>query len=155
YYPGNNKVYSQRVAFFLCPSDPSVGPDGVVTINGASFGASSYAPNARAIAPNGPQGKTCLTDILDGTSNTILHAEKCARCSKTTMAPAFQDGGTAWAYCASDFFPWLPPPMDSPPKPFAPGFGIAAFVARGAPNAIGPGSKFQVQPSPFLGNCDP
>src|SRR5580765_6091534 len=30
YYPGNNNVYSQRVAVLLCPSDPSVGPDGVV-----------------------------------------------------------------------------------------------------------------------------
>ena len=34
--PGNNNVYSRRVAVFLCPSDPSVGPDGVVTINGVS-----------------------------------------------------------------------------------------------------------------------
>jgi hypothetical protein len=45
--------------------------------------------------------------------------------------------------------------MNLPPKPFAPGFAIAAFVARGAPNAIGPGSIFQVQPTPFEGNCDP
>jgi prepilin-type N-terminal cleavage/methylation domain-containing protein len=156
YYPGNNNVYSQPVKTFLCPSDPSVGPDGVVTINGFSFGASSYAPNAMVIAPNGPQGKARIpADIPDGTSNTILHAEKYARCSNTTMAPAFRDGGTAWAYCTSTFFPWLPPPMNLPPKPFQPGFAIAALVARGAPNAIGPGSKFQVQPSPFLANCDP
>src|SRR5262245_25957062 len=46
YYPGNNNVYSRRVAAFLCPSDPSVGPDGVVLINGVSFGASCYGPNA-------------------------------------------------------------------------------------------------------------
>jgi len=155
YYPGNNNVYSQPVKIFLCPSDPSVSPSGVVTINGVSFGASCYAPNARIVAPNGPQGKTRLTDILDGASNTILHAEKYARCSNTAMVPAFRDGGTAWAYCASDFFPWLLPPMNLPPKPFAPGFAIAAFVARGAPNAIGPGSIFQVQPTPFEGNCDP
>jgi prepilin-type N-terminal cleavage/methylation domain-containing protein len=155
YYPGNNNVYSQPVKIFLCTSDPSVGPDGVVTINGFSFGASSYAPNAMVIAPHGPQGKARLTDILDGTSSTILHAEKYARCSNTTMAPAFRDGGTAWAYCASPLFPWQPPPMNLPPQAFGPGFAIRAFVARGAPNAIGPGSKFQVQPTPFLGNCDP
>src|SRR5262249_7581794 len=35
-YPGNNTVYSQRVSVFLCPSDPSVGSDGVVMINGVS-----------------------------------------------------------------------------------------------------------------------
>ena len=79
-----------------------------MTINGVSFGASCYAPNAMVIAKNdlsskppvtSPQGKARLADITDGTSNTILHAEKYARCSNTTMAPAFRDGGTAWAYC--------------------------------------------------------
>jgi prepilin-type N-terminal cleavage/methylation domain-containing protein len=155
-YPGNNIVYSQPVKTFLCPSDPSVGPGDVVTINGVSFGASSYAPNAMVVAQNGPQGKARIpADIPDGTSNTILHAEKYARCSNTTMAPAFRDGGTAWAYSASPLFPWQTPPMDPPGKTFQPGFCIAALVARGAPNAIGPGSKFQVQPTPFLGNCDP
>ncbi len=153
YYPGNNNVYSQRVATFLCPSDPSVGPDGTVTVNGSPFGASCYAPNARVVGPNGPQGMARLADITDGTTNTILHAEKYARCSHTAMAPAFRDGGTAWAYCASDFFPWLPPPMNTPPRAFPPGFAIAAFVARGAPDAVGPGSIFQ--PRPPEGNCDP
>ena len=50
-------------------------------------------------------------------------------------------------------FPWQPPPMIPPGKAFQPGFAIAALVARGTPNAIGPGSIFQVQPIP--GNCDP
>jgi prepilin-type N-terminal cleavage/methylation domain-containing protein len=154
YYPGNNNVYSQPVKNFLCPSDPSVGPDGVVTVNGFPFGASCYAANAKVVAPNGPQGQARIpADIPDGTSNTILHAEKYARCSNTTMAPAFRDGGTAWAYCASPFFPFLPSPMNLPPRAFQSGFAIAAMAGQGAPNAIGPGSKFQVQPTE--GNCDP
>jgi prepilin-type N-terminal cleavage/methylation domain-containing protein len=165
YYPGNNNVYSQRVAVFLCPSDPSVGSDGVVTVEGVSFGASCYGPNALVSAENNfttttittisPQGKTRLADITDGTSNTILHAEKYARCTNTTMAPAFQDGGIAWAYCTAPAFPWQPPPMTLPGKAFQPGFAIPALAAKGAPDAIGPKSIFQVQPTPFLGNCDP
>src|SRR5258708_4053107 len=119
HFPGNNNVYSQPVNTFLCPSDPSVAPDGVVTINGFPFGASSYAPNAMVISQRsaiGPQGKARIdTDIPDGTSNTVLHAEKYARCTNTTMAPQFQDGGTAWAYCGAVPFPWQPPPM-SPPR---------------------------------------
>jgi prepilin-type N-terminal cleavage/methylation domain-containing protein len=165
YYPGNNSVYSRPVPLFLCPSDPSVDRDGAVMINGVSFGASSYAPNAMVIAktdltqnpPVGnPQGKARLNaDIPDGTSNTLLHAEKYARCSNTTMSLLFQDGGTAWAYTATPLFPWQSPPLNPPGKAFQPGFCIAALVGRGAPNAIGPGSIFQVRPTPFEGNCDP
>src|SRR5262245_63992541 len=71
------------------------------------------------------------------------------------MPPAFQDGGTAWAYCTAVAFAWQPPPMTLPGKAFQPGFAIAALANLGAPDAIGPQSKFQVQPTPFLGNCDP
>jgi prepilin-type N-terminal cleavage/methylation domain-containing protein len=158
YYPGNNNVYSRPVATFLCPSDPSV-DSGVVMIDGYPFGAASYAPNgliSGAPPPTpGPQGKTPMRAITDGTSNTILHAEKYARCSNTSLAPAFQEGGTAWAYTTGIVYPWQPPPMMLPSKAFQPGFAIPGFAALGAPNAIGPGSIFQVQPTPFLGNCDP
>lgn len=158
-YPGNNNVYSRPVKTFLCPSDPGVGPDGVVTINGSPFGAASYAPNALVISERsaiGPQGKARVdADIPDGASNTILHAEKYARCTNTTMAPQFRDGGTAWAYCGAMQFTWQQPPMSPPRSGFGPGFAIRAFAALGAPDAIGEGSLFQVQPTPFLGNCDP
>ena len=159
HFPGNNNVYSQPVKTFLCPSDPSVGPDGVVTINGFPFGASSYAPNAMVIADtsaSSPQGKARIpADIPDGTSNTILQAEKYARCTNTVMAPAFRDGGNAWAYSGAVPFPWQPPPMSPPRAGFTPGFAIRAFAANGAPKAIGEASIFQVQPTPFKGNCDP
>ena len=163
YYPGNNKVYSRPVPIFLCPSDPSVGPDGGVTVAGVSFGASCYAFNALVVAQNdittipfktNPQGKTRIpADIPDGTSNTILQAEKHARCTNTTMPPQFRDGGSAWAYGGAGPFPWLPPPMAPPVKVFGPGFCIPAFANQGAPNAIGSKSIFQVQPRE--GNCDP
>src|SRR5262249_17901841 len=74
YWPGKNKVYSQPVPIFICPSDPSVEPGGVVRVNGISWGASSYAGNGQVHAPipHNPQGMTRLGDITDGTSNTIL-----------------------------------------------------------------------------------
>ena len=162
YYPGNNNVYRQSVKVFLCPSDPSVEPGGVTTIQGYSFGVSCYAPNALVNANNDltttpyktdPQGKNGIGFITDGTSNTILHAEKYARCSNSDMAPPFRDGGTAWAYTTAFLFPWQPPPMTLPGKAFQPGFAIVALASRGAPDAIGPRSKFQLQPTP--GNCDP
>ncbi len=158
-YPGNNGVYSRPVSVFLCPSDPSIGPEGTVVIDGSTFGAASYAPNGLMSGTPpptpGPQGKTRMLAIADGTSNTILHAEKYARCSSTVMPPVVGDGGTAWAYCTSPAFSWQPPPMTLPGKAFQSGFAVAALAGKGAPNAIGPGSKFQHQPTPFLGNCDP
>jgi prepilin-type N-terminal cleavage/methylation domain-containing protein/prepilin-type processing-associated H-X9-DG protein len=156
--PGNNNVYSQPVKTFLCPSDPSVGPDGVVTINGCPFGASSYAPNAMVMSDRvamTPQGKTRIdADIPDGTSNTILYAEKYARCTHATMTPpVFRDGGTTWAYSAALPFPWQPPPMALPSKPFQPGFCVPGMANQGAPDALGPTSRFQIQPA--QGACDP
>ena len=156
HYSGNNKVYSQPVQVFLCPSDSSIGSDGLVSIDGESFGALCYSNNSLVSAQNnppGPQGKTRLVDITDGTSNTLVHAEKYARCTNTTMAPLFQDGGCAWAYCAATVFPWLPAPMAPPMKAFQTGICIRALVPLGAPNSVGEGSKFQVRPP--LGNCDP
>ena len=146
HWPGNNSVYSQSVPTFVCPSDPSVGPGGVVTVKGISWGTSSYAVNIQVSAggPGNPQGKTCLLAITDGTSNTILYAEKYSLCTSTSLA---LDGGNLWAYCATAVFD-LPPPMEPPYKLYHPTFG-------GGPYTSGPGSRFQVQPTPFQGNCDP
>jgi hypothetical protein len=69
------------------------------------------------------------------------------------MAPQFRDGGSAWAYCTAGAFPWQRPPMALPVKVFGPGFCIPAFANQGATDAVGPRSRFQVQPRE--GNCDP
>lgn len=165
-YPGNGSVYSQKVPVFLCPSDPSVG-SGQADIQGYRFGLCCYASNALINCHNDfstyppttitVQGKTRIASITDGLSNTILHAEKYAVCSTTDplLPQQFREGGTAWAYTTAVLFDWQPPPMTLPGKAFQPGFAIPALAIRGAPNAIGPGSKFQFQPSPFQSNCDP
>src|SRR5438128_2217127 len=81
------------------------------------------------------------------TSNTMLIAEKYSKCYLGGLV-----GGSYWAYSALSR-PVLPAPMN-PPRPVYPGFEIT-FFAGVAPQSIGPASKFQVQPSPFVGNCDP
>jgi prepilin-type N-terminal cleavage/methylation domain-containing protein len=170
YYPGNNNVYQRPVKTFICPSDPSVGPNNQVTspTTGTVWGACSYAFNSLIFSgenginqtnpptANGrgynPQGFARIpTSIPDGTSSTIIVTEKYALCTNAS----FPEGGNYWAYSALSS-PALPPPMNPPPKPVYPGFETTFFAAQaGGATAIGPASLFQLQPLPWLGKCDP
>jgi len=173
YCPVNNGVYSRAVKAFVCPSDPSVQSNGTVQDPGGSgvvWGAGSYGFNSLIFSaenginyttpptPNGrnfdPQGAATIpASIPDGLSNTILATEKYALCTNGASSAVFGPyGGTFWSYSAWTS-PQLPPPMLNP-MPVYPGIEIAAFAAFSA-TAIGPASKFQVQPNPYQGNCDP
>jgi prepilin-type N-terminal cleavage/methylation domain-containing protein len=142
-FAGNNGVYSRPVKIFLCPSDPTVGAGGLVQDNqGRVWGASSYAGNAQVFAQVdaqgnllNPQGAARIpTTFEDGTSNTILFAEKYARCTNF----AWYEGGSFWAY-------WV---TDRSAQPLHAGFAIS--WTRGS---IGPNSRFQLNPRPT--DCDP
>jgi hypothetical protein len=169
YYPGNNNVYSQPIKTYRCPSDPTAPANGVIpyTTGGTSYtmGACSYASNGLVFNRSGitftnppmpdgsgfsPQGSPAIPRTFqDGTSNTLLFTEKYAQCTNST----WPIGGNFWAYSALHS-PALPPPMEPQPKPLYPGFEISFFAAQaGGATAIGPASKFQVQP--VQTNCDP
>lgn len=167
YFPGNNGVYAKPIKTFICPSDPSIPATGTVTnaATGVTWGASTYAFNSLIFSgqngiyytnpptANGqgydPQGAARIpASFDDGTSNTMLIGEKYGQCGNST----FPYGGSYWAYSALSS-PVLPAPMN-PPYPVYPGFEIT-FFAPVAPQAIGPASKFQLQPSPYQTNCDP
>jgi prepilin-type N-terminal cleavage/methylation domain-containing protein len=143
FFANNNRVYAAKVNVFLCPADPTVGGDGRVKDNqGKEWGASSYAGNTQVFAtvkPDGelvnPQGAARIpASFPDGTSNTILFAEKYARCTNF----AWPEGGSFWAY-------WV---TDGSAQPLHPGFAIS--WTRGS---IGSNSRFQRNPRP--NDCDP
>jgi prepilin-type N-terminal cleavage/methylation domain-containing protein len=93
-----NQVGGRPVPLYQCPSDPSVPPGGVLRSGRA---AGSYAGNFRVFGIGGAkdwEGAARLPATFpDGTSNTILFAEKYARCDA---------GGTLWARVDTD--PWQP-----------------------------------------------
>jgi prepilin-type N-terminal cleavage/methylation domain-containing protein/prepilin-type processing-associated H-X9-DG protein len=186
YCPDNNGIYTRPIKTFICPSDPS-GSNGTVPDPGGggfNWGVGNVVFNAIVFSSqNGftqttppqisfnsdgsvqyePYGTPRIpASIPDGLSNTILSAEKYALCENAT-SQIFTEifgypgnyGGSFWAYCALTS-PNLPPPMYWPQAVY-PGFEIG-FYAAFNPNAIGPGSLFQVQPTPYTGpssRCDP
>jgi prepilin-type N-terminal cleavage/methylation domain-containing protein len=144
--------YSRPVEVFLCPSDPSA-ENGVVTDKGGTPWGAGYAGNAQVFCLAGskddappwdllnPQGCPRLRSSFEpaGTSNTILFAEKYARCSNDY----FPEGGSLWAY-------WITGPAVQPYHP--------AFAVSWTGYSVGPNSLFLVRPRPFTGpdsNCDP
>jgi prepilin-type N-terminal cleavage/methylation domain-containing protein len=170
YYPGFNNVYQQPISLFVCPADPSV-QNGTVTFAGtvnATFGACSYGFNALLFNaesgitftdPPQPNGQSFSTQgaaqiprtFVDGTSNTLVGAEHYAQCTNKFWPV----GGSTWAYSAIHS-PALPPPMNPEPQPIYASFESSYFAPKpGGATAIGEPSIFQVQPLPFVGNCDP
>ena len=113
--PGN--LPSLTMKSYLCPSDPTTNP--VQTWNNG-WAVGSYAANDEVFGNGGgswdANGQTRMTDITDGTSQTIGFAEKYARCNGS---------GDLWAH--GSWNPWWEP-------------AFATWPAQG------PGSKFQIQP---------
>lgn len=145
YFAGNNQVYTQRVAGYLCPSDPSYSPEGtVLDAMGYTWGGSSYACNAQVfcrVSATGvlihPQNWARLpASVPDGASSTILFTEKYSHCVNRN----YPEGGSLWAY-------WF---TGSSLRPYH-----AGFTASWNAYSIGPASRFQRQPTPYNGNCDP
>ena len=143
--PGSNPaIFGNSIKPFQCPADPSIENR---LYQGNPWGASSYAGNVQVFCQteaitfrvlNLYRRARIAADFGDGTSSTILFAEKYARCTKPSQR--LDEGGNFWAYSETG----------SDAKPLHPGF---AFTWTSY--SVGPQSKFQVQPSPFLGNCDP
>ena len=146
YFAGNNSVYQSSISLYQCQSDPSIPVNGIASDElGNLWGVGTYAANAQIVCLISPDGSDLLNpgrlsylpaSIPDGTSNTILLTEKYAQCSNASY-PA---GGNEWGY----YF------TNSTPLPYHPGFTIPWNAY-----SFGPPSKFQVQPSPYNGGCDP
>jgi prepilin-type N-terminal cleavage/methylation domain-containing protein len=149
----NNGVQGNPLSVFQCYADPTVGNGVLPEYDGRLWGTMSYAGNAQVFCQvysvqdsqqspfppafflKDPQGQPNLyKTFADGTSSTILFAEKYASC---TYPAYWQVGGSLWAYCET-----------AQPAPLHP-----AFAVSWGPQDVGSGSLFQVRPDPE--QCDP
>lgn len=195
YFPANNDVYTRNIDSLICPSNPSGKPQ-PLTAGGKPWGVSCFAYNSLVFTRENaityaatpaqkagmnynsidPQGGTKLINITDGTSNTIIMAERYPVCHMTAANSAAwflgvgNVGGSYWSYCA---YPGasLPTPMaavsvpalpgTTVAPPLYPGFAISFYFLAptpGSANSVGPNSVFQTQPKIWEGPnsvCDP
>jgi prepilin-type N-terminal cleavage/methylation domain-containing protein len=135
---GQSMAYAAPVKIFLCPSDPTIGADGVADLSSEfpqwpRWGVSCYASNYAVFGgrydangnPNRWQGAAVIPDAFpDGTSTTILFAEKYAVCSGGSPRYSYK-GGSLWAWPNAD----------------------ATFSPTFASFNNGPGCLFQTQPT--------
>jgi prepilin-type N-terminal cleavage/methylation domain-containing protein len=139
-------IGARTLTAYLCPADPSV-PSGPYTdvLFQRRWGVSSYAGNFLAFAQvdsnyniiSYQASSRIPASFPDGTSNTILFAERYAVCESTALSlprACLWDWWEDWSVLPGhDYYPY-----------------IALKTING--DNIGPTSIFQVQPAP--GNCD-
>jgi prepilin-type N-terminal cleavage/methylation domain-containing protein len=158
YYSGEagagtpNYVSTRVIKIYICPVDPSVPGGGVYTdtVSNLQWGAGSYAGNFQLfgdtvvsgslvgtfISSYQGRGNRFPTSVPDGLTNTILFAEKYARCESDAFGIR---RGTLWGWWETSGYVYHP---------------LFAWEENWG-TGIGPASKFQIQPTPFIGNCDP
>jgi hypothetical protein len=157
----NNTFLRQtRIPIYQCPSDPSLGNcidwcdgDSSYAGNFLVFGGvanASTVPTLQNGATLWDGGARIPATFQDGTSQTILYAEKYARCDGANVP-----GGTWWMRGVLHGSQQISADDDSFPGDrlsavFAGGIGI-----DGTQWLQGAASLFQVQPDPFLDNPGP
>jgi prepilin-type N-terminal cleavage/methylation domain-containing protein len=148
-YVYNNNTNNNPVKKYLCPSDPSDGLDGTLDL-GNPWGLSNYSANYQVFGnpdagDNGGNMQSASRFpalFQDGTSQTILFAEKYSQCGGFGSLWAHGNWETNWMAM------------------FAYGnrqgtAGYTTGLIWGQPGKVGPGSKFQVTPTPQQTACDP
>jgi prepilin-type N-terminal cleavage/methylation domain-containing protein len=102
---------------YMGPSDPTMPANGIVTMMGMPYGGCSYASNSLVFGnASGGTAKVPST-FADGTSNTIVFAERYTDCGGMTVGWSMGMCGTppTWPYAFTmATFPSLPTPQMGP-----------------------------------------
>jgi prepilin-type N-terminal cleavage/methylation domain-containing protein/prepilin-type processing-associated H-X9-DG protein len=139
----------KSVKTYVCPSDPTVGSDGLVV--GTVWGAGCYGANYQVfglpsagnnVNANMLGRSRIASSFPDGTTNTILFGEKYGACMPNSIS-------SIWSHCAANTSVM---PIFAYGSSTGVGYTSMGFHG-GGPGKAGPGSKFQVRPR-LGGECD-
>ncbi len=99
YFNAYDALISTPVKLYLCPSDGS-NPSGEQTHSAGSYASTNYAGNVMVFEPRG-QG-SIVTSMPNGTSNTVMVAERIAACDVSFALGYSSNGqaviGPAWGW---------------------------------------------------------
>jgi prepilin-type N-terminal cleavage/methylation domain-containing protein len=103
YFNAYDAAISPVIKNFLCPSD-GTDPSNVQAHSAGTYGASSYVGNVMIFNPAGPG--TILTGMPNGTSNTVMVAERLLSCDVSIVLGFTSTGqsviGPAWGWMFPD-----------------------------------------------------
>lgn len=166
---GNSfNVRTIPIKTYYCPNDTSTAggqfietTDARVSVGGVGYGVTNYAINAQVAIP-----KMTFTRMADGTSNTVVFAERMGHCRGTNYpqpgAPSLLGGFTysiwargpgtttsPWSAGPADLYYWDTPAFDVPNTGYGPR-SVPTFrnPQGGVPNPGG------IQASPVPTQCD-
>jgi prepilin-type N-terminal cleavage/methylation domain-containing protein len=151
---GTPAAFNSAVKTYMCPSDPSMPADGLASCfvtewAADNVGLTSYAPNGQVFAQNDQnfnainiQGQPRIpASFPDGTSSTVIFAEKLGMCG--VWSGQSLPNGNAWAWWQTD--------RSTPAFAYRDPTGVTGFPEL---QPVGPASIFQAGVANWQGACD-
>ncbi len=145
----SDMAMNSPVKVYMAPADPTMPPNGIITMMGGPYGGCSYAANYLVFG-NTPGGSARIPAAFpDGTSNTIVFMDRYTACPMAMMPQGWQMGmcgnPPSWPYYPGGMdtmatYPNLPLPQMAPALSACDPMLVQSFYASGIMVSLADGS---------------